>query len=50
MQEVNHDVCIIFIYLLNDTFKNILVIPCRSVLLVVETRVSTENHRPVASQ
>jgi hypothetical protein len=45
MQEVNHDLCIIFIYLFNDTFNNISVIPWRSVLLV-----STENHRPVASQ
>ena len=33
----------------NATFNNILVISCRSVLLVEETRVPEENHRPVAS-
>jgi len=31
---------------LNTTFNNIAVILCRSVLLVEETRVSIENHRP----
>ena len=34
---------------LNATFNNISVISCRSVLLVEETRVPRENHRPVAS-
>jgi hypothetical protein len=33
----------------NATFNNISVIPSRSVLLVEETRVLGENHRPVAS-
>jgi hypothetical protein len=33
----------------NDTFHNILVISWRSVLLVEETGVPGENHRPVAS-
>ena len=33
----------------NATFNNISVISWRSVLLVEETRVSGENHRPVAS-
>ena len=33
---------------LNATFKNISVISCRSVLLVGETGVPRENHRPVA--
>ena len=32
---------------LNATFKNISVISCRSILLVVETGVLRENHRPV---
>jgi len=32
------------------TFNNISVISWRSVLLVEETRVLGENHRPVASQ
>jgi hypothetical protein len=31
------------------TFNNSSVIPWRSVLLVAETRVTRENHRPVAS-
>jgi hypothetical protein len=34
---------------LNATFNNILVISLRSVLLVEETRVSGENHRPAVS-
>jgi len=33
----------------NDTFNNISVISRRSVLLVAETRVPRENHRPDAS-
>ena len=33
----------------NATFNNISVISWRSVLLVEETRVPGENHRPVAS-
>jgi hypothetical protein len=33
----------------NDTFNNISAISWRSVLLVGETRVPGENHRPVAS-
>jgi len=33
----------------NATFNNISVISWRSILLVVETGVPTENHRPVAS-
>jgi len=33
----------------NATFNNILVISWRSVLLVEETRVPEENHRPAAS-
>jgi len=35
--------------LFNDIFNNISVISWRSVLLVVETGVPGENHRPVAS-
>ena len=34
---------------LNATFNNISVISCRSILLVEETRILEENHRPVAS-
>jgi hypothetical protein len=34
---------------LNATFNNISVISWQSVLLVEETRVPGENHRPVAS-
>jgi len=34
----------------NTTFNNISVISWRSVLLVEETRVPRENHRPVASR
>jgi hypothetical protein len=33
----------------NATFNNISVLSCRSVLLVEETGVPGENHRPVAS-
>jgi len=33
----------------NTTFNNISAIPWRSVLLVEETEVPRENHRPVAS-
>ena len=33
----------------NDTFNNIEVISCQSVLLVEETRIPGENHRAVAS-
>ena len=33
----------------NATFNNISVISCRSVLLVEETGVPGENHRPVAN-
>jgi hypothetical protein len=33
----------------NATFNNISIIPWRSVLLVEETEVPGENHRPVAS-
>jgi len=33
----------------NATFKNISVILWRSVLLVEETRVPGENHRPITS-
>jgi hypothetical protein len=33
----------------NATFNNISVILCRPVLLVEETRVPGENHRPAAS-
>ena len=33
----------------NATFNNISVLSCWSVLLVEETEVSGENHRPVAS-
>jgi hypothetical protein len=32
----------------NATFNNILVISCRSVLLLEETGVHGENHRPAA--
>jgi hypothetical protein len=34
----------------NTTFNNISVISCRSVLLVEETRLHTENHQPAASR
>jgi hypothetical protein len=34
---------------LNATFNTILAMPLRSVLLVDETGVPAENHRPVAS-
>ena len=37
------------VMMFNATFNNISVISWRSVLLVEETRVSGENHRPVAS-
>ena len=33
----------------NATFDNISVIPCRTVLLVKETRVAVSNHRPAIS-
>ena len=38
-----------FVKNLNATFNNISVLSCRSVLLVEETGVPGENHRPVAS-
>ena len=37
-----------WLMVLNAAFNNISVISWRSVLLVEETRVSGENHRPVA--
>jgi len=37
------------VMVLNTTFKNISVISWRSVLLVEETRVSRESHRPATS-
>ena len=39
----------VFFMALNATFRNISTISWRSVLLVEETGVSAENHRPVAS-
>ena len=36
--------------MLNSTFNNISVISWRSVLLVGETRVPEENHRPTSSR
>jgi hypothetical protein len=41
-------VCLLFM-VFNATFNNISVISWQSVLLVEETRVLGENHRPVAS-
>ena len=40
---------LVWFMLLNATFSNILVISWRSVLLVEETGVPRENHRPIAS-
>ena len=37
------------VMVLNATFNNILVVSWRSVLLVEETGIPRENHRPVAS-
>ena len=37
------------VMMFNTTFNNILAISWRSVLLVKETRVPGENHRPVTS-
>ena len=40
----------VMVVVFNATFNNISVISWRSVLLVEETRVPEENHRPDASQ
>jgi hypothetical protein len=40
----------VWFIVLNATFNNTLAISWRSVLLVEETGVPEENHRPVASQ
>ena len=40
---------LVWFMVLNATFNNISVISWRSVLLVEETGVPAENHRPVAS-
>ena len=37
------------VIVINDTFNNISVVSWRSALLVEETRVPGENHRPAAS-
>jgi hypothetical protein len=39
----------VWLMMFNATFNNISVIPWRSVLLVEETGVPRENHRPAAS-
>jgi hypothetical protein len=39
----------IIVYVLNATFNNISAISWQSVLLVAETEVPGENHRPAAS-
>jgi len=41
--------CLIWFMVFNATFNNISVISGRSVLLVEETGVHRENHRPVVS-
>ena len=43
------DGCLSWFIVLNDTFNNVLFISGRSTLLVKETGVPRENHRPVAS-
>ena len=40
---------LVWLMLFNDIFNNISVISWRSVLLVEETGVPAENHRPIAS-
>jgi hypothetical protein len=40
---------LVWFMVFNATFNNISVISCQSVLLVEETGVPGENHRPVAS-
>ena len=42
-------VWLVWFIVLNSTFNNISIISWRSVLLVEETRVTRENHRPVVS-
>ena len=42
-------VCLVWLLVFNVTFNNISVISWRLVLLVQETRVPGENHRPVSS-
>ena len=42
-------ISLVWIWMLNVTFNNILVISWRSILLVGETRVPGVNHRPVAN-
>jgi hypothetical protein len=41
---------LVVLWLLNTTFNNISVLFWLSILLVEETTVPGENHRPVASQ
>jgi hypothetical protein len=49
MLEGNRLLIIAWFVVFNATFNNISVISWRSVLLVEETRVPRENHRPAAS-
>jgi uncharacterized DUF497 family protein len=49
-QTNTHDVNSLLFMVFNTTFNNISVISMRSVLLVEETRVLEEYHRPVASK
>jgi hypothetical protein len=49
-KKLNYDISDGFVFMVfNATFNNIKAILWRSVLLVEETRVPRENHRPVAS-
>ena len=49
MLEGSRLLIIVWFVVFNATFNNISVISWRSVLLVEETRVPRENHRPAAS-
>jgi hypothetical protein len=49
LTQITHDTVRLRSMVFNATFNNISVISWLSVLMVEETRVSGENHRPVAS-
>jgi hypothetical protein len=50
MTSVYLSMCVVMLILFNATFNTISVKTWRSVLLVEETGISEENHRPVATE
>jgi hypothetical protein len=49
VKRTSHSIWLVSLMVFNATFNNISVILWRTILLLEETRVPGENHRPVAS-